>query len=148
MNEKALLKPVSAEKAWWLRALLVLQAPRAVFAALRDESVEDQDARAESLVLIGFLAGIGAVLGTGVAGRLLDDPGGGLVVVAAWAVFAGAIYGSVTVFAGGLSLRWAERGLGGDGSWRRPRRRSLGGSSACTCGRCRTDRGRCDRLRA
>ena len=84
MNEKALLEPVSAEKAWWLRAVLVLQAPRAVFAALRGESVDDQDARAEPLVLIGFLAGIGAVLGTGVAGRLLDDPGGGLLVVAAW----------------------------------------------------------------
>lgn len=121
MNEKALLEPISAEKAWWLRAMLVLQSPRAVFAALRDESVEDQDARAEPLVLIGFLAGIGAVLGTGVAGRLLDDPGGGLLVVAAWAVFAGAIYGTVTVFAGGLLLRWAERRLGGDGSWRRAR---------------------------
>jgi hypothetical protein len=121
MNEKALLKPVSAEKAWWLRAVLVLQAPRAVFAALRGESVDDQDARAEPLVLIGFLAGIGAVLGTGVAGRLLDDPGGGLLVVAAWAVFAGAMYGTVTVFAGGLLLRWAERRLGGDGSWRRAR---------------------------
>jgi hypothetical protein len=118
MNEKALVEPISAEKAWWLRSLLVLQAPRAVFAALRDESDEDQDARAEPLVLIGFLAGIGAVLGTNVAGRLLDDPGGGLLVVAAWAVFAGAMYGVVTVFAGGLVLRWAEKRLGGAGSWR------------------------------
>jgi hypothetical protein len=121
MNERALLEPISAEKAWWLRALFVLQSPRSVFLALRDGSAEDQDARAEPLVLIGFLAGIGAVLGTGVAGRLLDDPGGGLLVVAAWAVFAGAIYGSVTIFTGGLLLRWAERGLGGSGSWRRAR---------------------------
>lgn len=121
MNERAPAAPLSAERAWWLRAALVLQAPAGVFAALRDEAPEDQDARSEPLVLIGLLAGIGAVLGTSVAGRLLDDPGGGLVVVAAWAMFAGALYGGVTVLAGGLLLRWAERRLGGRGSWRRAR---------------------------
>jgi hypothetical protein len=121
MNENALAEPLSAERAWWLRAALVLQSPASVFAALRDETPEDEDARSEPLVLIGLLAGIGAMLGTSVAGRLLDDPGGGLLVVAAWAVFAGALYGGVTVLAGGLLLRWAERRLGGDGSWRRAR---------------------------
>jgi hypothetical protein len=121
MNEQAVAEPFSAERAWWLRAALVLQAPTPVFAALRDESPEDEDARAEPLVLIGFLAGIGAVLGTSAAGRLLDDPGGGLLVVAAWAVFAGALYGGITVLAGGLLLRLAERRLGGRGSWRRAR---------------------------
>ena len=121
MNENAPAEPFSAERAWWLRAVLVLQAPTAVFAALRNESREDEDARAEPLVLIGLLAGIGAVLGTSAAGSLLDDPGGGLLVVAAWAVFAGALYGAVAVLAGGLLLRWAERRLGGRGSWRRAR---------------------------
>jgi hypothetical protein len=121
MNGRAAAEPVSAERAWWLRAALVLQAPASVFAALRDESPEDEDARSEPLVLIGLLAGTGAMLGTSVAGRLLDDPGGGLLVVAAWAMFAGALYGGVTVLAGGLLLRWAERRLGGRGSWRRAR---------------------------
>ncbi len=121
MNEKALLEPISAQRAWWLRAPLVLQAPTSVFAALRDESEEDEDARAEPLVAIGFLAGIGAVLGTDVAGRLLDDPGGGWLVVASWAVFAGALYGGAAVFAGGLLLHWAARRLGGGGTWRRAR---------------------------
>ena len=121
MNEKALPRPISAERAWWLRALLVLQAPVSVFAALRDQTPEDEDARAEPLVLIMVLAGIGAVLGTAVAGRLLDDPGGGLLVVAAWAIFAGVIYGGVTVLVGGLLLHWSVRLLGGDTTWRRAR---------------------------
>jgi hypothetical protein len=121
MNENARAEPLSAERAWWLRAALVLQAPTPVFRALRDESPEDEDARTEPLVLIGLLAGIGAVLGTSAAGGLLDDPGGGLLVVAAWAIFAGALYGGVAVLGGGLLLRWAERRLGGRGSWRRAR---------------------------
>jgi hypothetical protein len=121
MNENARAESLSAERAWWLRAALVLQAPTPVFRALRDESPEDEDARMEPLVLIALLAGIGAVLGTSVAGGLLDDPGGGLLVVAAWAIFAGALYGGVAVLGGGLLLRWAERRLGGRGSWRRAR---------------------------
>src|SRR5262245_56203750 len=121
MNENAPAEPLSAERAWWLRAVLVLQAPTPVFAAMRDESPEDEDARAEPIVLIGLLAGIGAVLGTSEAGGLLDDPGGGLLVVAAWAVFAGALYGGVAVLGGALLLRWAERRLGGQGTWRRGR---------------------------
>ncbi len=121
MNEKALPRPISAERAWWLRAALVLWAPVQVFAALRDQTPEDEDARAEPLVLIVFLAGIGAVLGTHVAGQLLDDPGGGPVVVAAWAIFAGGIYGWVTVLVGGSLLQWAVRLLGGESTWRRGR---------------------------
>jgi hypothetical protein len=121
MNGSAPAAPLSAERAWWLRAALVLQAPTQVFGAMRAESPEDEDARAEPLVLIGLLAGIGAVLGTSAAGTLLDDPGGGLLLVAAWAVFAGALYGGVAVLGGGLLLRWAERRLGGRGSWRRAR---------------------------
>lgn len=121
MNEKGLLEPFSAQRAWWLRALLVLQAPTAVFEALRDESADDEDARGEPLVAVCFLAGIGGVLGTDVAGRLLDDPGGGWLVVIAWAMFAGALYALAAVFAGGLLLHWAARRLGGRGTWRRAR---------------------------
>ena len=121
MSENVRAEPLSAERAWWLRAALVLQAPTQVFRALRDESPDDEDARVEPLVLIGLLAGIGAVLGTSAAGGLLDDPGGGMLVVAAWAIFAGALYGGVAVLGGGLLLRWAERRLGGRGSWRRAR---------------------------
>ncbi len=106
---------------WWLRALLVLQSPRPVFVALRDDSDEAAYARQEPLIAIAYLAGIAGVLGTPVAGHLLDDPGGGLVVVAAWAFFAGAIYGLFGLWAGGLLLYLAARRLGGLGSYRRAR---------------------------
>src|SRR5947209_5624916 len=44
---------------WWLRAPAVLIAPRPVFLALRDESVEDAEDRQEPLAaLLAFIAGV------------------------------------------------------------------------------------------
>ena len=37
----------SREKQWWLRTLAIFQSPRHVFAALRDESKVDMEAREE-----------------------------------------------------------------------------------------------------
>ncbi len=111
----------SPERAWWLRALLVLQAPSAVFAALRKKDERDRDARAEPLVAIGMLAGIASVLWSEPAGSFLDDPGGGVTTVAAWAVFGGAIYGAAVIWAGGLLLHLAVRRLGSLGSYQRAR---------------------------
>jgi hypothetical protein len=111
----------SPQRAWWLRALLVFQAPGAVFAALRSQDDDDLEARTEPLVAIVMLAGIAGVLSTRVAGRYLDDPGGGLSVVAAWAIFAGALYGTAAVWVGGLFLHVAGRRLGSQGTYRRAR---------------------------
>lgn len=111
----------SPERAWWLRALLVFQAPTAVFAALRRKDERDRDARAEPLVAIGLLAGIASVLWSGPAGEFLDDPGGGVTTVAAWAVFGGAIYGAAVIWAGGLLLFLVARRLGSVGSYQRAR---------------------------
>ena len=49
------------EKEWFLRALLVLQSPRRVFAALRDDSDEIAAARQDTAGAIVWLAGIAAV---------------------------------------------------------------------------------------
>jgi hypothetical protein len=112
----------SPERAWWLRAFLVFQAPTAVFAALRSRDVRDIEARSEPLVAIGMLAGVAAVLSPrSAAGSFLDDPGGGLTTVAAWAVFGGVIYGAAAVWAGGLLLHLAGRRLGSRGSYQRAR---------------------------
>ena len=111
----------SPERAWWLRALLVFQAPTAVFAALRKKDERDVDARAEPLVAIGMLAGIASVLWSSPAGTFLDDPGGGVTAVAAWAVFGGAIYGGAVIWAGGLLLHLVARRLGSLGSYQRSR---------------------------
>jgi hypothetical protein len=111
----------SRDREWWLRSLLVFSHPRAVFAALRDESADDLAARAEPITAIVFLAGIAAALGTSAAGNLLDDPARDGLIVAVWAVFAGGISGVFAYFFAGYALYRAARWLGGQGSYRRAR---------------------------
>src|SRR5439155_368294 len=68
-----------------------------------------------------LLAGIASVLWSGPASTFLDDPGGGVTTVAAWAVFGGAIYGAAVIWAGGLLLHLVARRLGSLGSYQRAR---------------------------
>src|SRR5258708_27012191 len=84
----------SGTRDWWLRTLLVLQAPRAVFAALRDDSPEAAGDRAEPVLAIIFLAGIAGVLSTRTAGRLMDNGDYDAILVAVWAFIAGGLYGA------------------------------------------------------
>ena len=109
------------QREWWLRSLAVLVAPRAVFAALREEAREDVEARQEPLLAIVYLAGIAGVLATSVAGRLYDDPEIDAPLVAVWAVVAGGIYGFATYFVAGAAVYLGARGLGSLGSYRRAR---------------------------
>lgn len=109
------------ERAWLLRGLLVLQSPRAVFAALRDDSEDEARARQEPVTAIVGLAGIAGVLWTPVAGRLLDDPAVDELLVAVWAFVGGGLYGIASYFAGGLLLFLGLRSAGSAGSFRRAR---------------------------
>ena len=109
------------ERAWLLRALVVLQSPRAVFAALRDDSDDAARARQEPVTAVVGLAGIAGVLWTPVAGRLLDDPALDQLLVAVWAFVGGGIYGLVSYFAGGALLFLGLRSAGSAGSYRRAR---------------------------
>lgn len=109
------------EKAWFLRALLVLQAPRPVFAALRDDSDEAADARQDAAGAIVWLAGIAAILSTTVAGRLLDDVEIDNSLVAVWAFLSGGLYGFSLYVIVGKVFEVALRRLGGHGSFRRAR---------------------------
>jgi hypothetical protein len=111
----------SAERAWLLRALLVLQSPRAVFAALRDDSEDEARARQEPVTAIVGLAGIAGVLWTPVAGRLLDDPAIDQLLVAVWAFVGGGLYGIASYFTGGFLLFLGLRSAGSAGSFRRAR---------------------------
>ena len=90
----------SLEREWWLRALAAPFAPRAVFAAVRDDSDEAAEARQEPVLALAYLAGIAIVLASPASGHLSGDG----VVVAGWALLAGAIYGAGVLFAGGLLL--------------------------------------------
>lgn len=110
-----------AERVWWLRALLVLQSPRPVFAALRDDSDDAAQARQEPLLAIVFLAGIALVLSTTIAGRLLDDPEYDGLLIAVWAIVAGGIHGIVAYFVVGTAVYLGASLAGGVGSYRRAR---------------------------
>ena len=109
------------DREWLLRALLVLQSPRAVFAALRDDSDESAQARQEPVLAIIWLAGIAGVLATPVAGTLLDDPARDGLVVAVWAFVGGGFYAAAGYWLLGALLYAAARALGGQGSYRRAR---------------------------
>jgi hypothetical protein len=114
-------RQVSLDRAWLLRALLVLQSPRAVFSALRDDSEDGAQARQEPLLAITWLAGIAGVLATPVARTLLDDPARDGLVVAVWAFVGGGIYAAAGYWLVGAVLYGAARLLGGQGSYRRAR---------------------------
>jgi hypothetical protein len=106
---------------WWLRTLLVLQRPRPVFVALRDESRESLSDRAEPILLIVILAGIAGVLSTRTAGSLLDDGDYDGVLVFFWSFIAGGLYGVFGYFAVGGILHGGVRALGSEGTYRRSR---------------------------
>lgn len=108
-------------RGWWLRALLVLQSPRPVFAALRDQSREAAEARAEPILTLVWLAGIAGVLASNVAARLLDDIEIDAIVVAVWAFVGGGFYGFAVYFLVGALVHVGSRLFGGRGSYRRAR---------------------------
>ncbi len=115
------VQQAAKERAWLLRALLVLQSPRAVFAALRDDSEDAARARAEPIVALVWLAGIASVLATPVAGRVLDDVEFDGILIAVWAFLGGGLFGIAVYFAAGGVLQLAGRALGTRGSYRRAR---------------------------
>ena len=106
---------------WWLRAFLVLQRPRPVFVALRDDSKDSLADRAEPLLAIVLLAGIATVLSTSTAGTLMDDSSYDGLLVAVWAFVAGSIYGMFGYFVFGALLYGGGKALGSQGSYRRAR---------------------------
>jgi len=121
----------SLDREWWLRALLVLQRPRPVFAALADDSDEAAGARQEPVTALVFLAGIGSVLATGAAGRLLDNPSDDYdaLLIAVWAIVGGGIYGIASYFVFGGVVLGLLRALDSRASYRQARH-ALGLSAA------------------
>jgi hypothetical protein len=106
---------------WWLRTLLVLQRPRPVFAALRDDTRETAADRSEPVLLIVLLAGIAAVLATSTAAHLNNDGSYSPILIAIWAFFAGSVYGLFGYFTFGAVLHGGVKALGSQGSYRRTR---------------------------
>jgi hypothetical protein len=110
-----------ADRSWWLRAPLVLAAPRPIFAALRDDTEEAGDGRQEPLITMAVLAGIAVVLASPTFRRMLNDPSVDLVLIPVLAFVAGALYAVATYWLGGGLLYGATRRLGSLGDYRRSR---------------------------
>ncbi|MGH3012356.1 MAG: Yip1 family protein [Gaiellaceae bacterium] len=124
MNAEAQPAPEqSPERRWWLRTLAVFQAPRPVFAALRDPSPREAEAREEPLLTVIVLAGIAAILLAPETGRLLDESlvDDSVAVLAVLIFLTGAIYGAFAYWIGGAFLYVGLRGAGSTGSYRRAR---------------------------
>jgi hypothetical protein len=113
----------SAERDWWLRALAIFQSPRPVFAALRNDSDEEVEARQEPVLALVLLAGLAGVMLAPSTGRLLDEAlvDNSLAVVAVVLFFSGTIYGGATYWLGGAALLAGLTGAGSRGSYRRAR---------------------------
>ncbi len=109
------------DRSWWVRAPAVLVAPRAIFASLRDDSVEEAERRQEPLAAIAALAGIAAVLPSPTFRRMLNDASVTVTLIPVLAFVAGTLYAMVTYWLGGGLLYGAARRLGSEGSWRRSR---------------------------
>jgi hypothetical protein len=106
---------------WWLRALLVLQRPRPVFVALRDDGKESLSDRAEPVLLIVILAGIALALASGTASHLMDDSSYDGLVTAVWAFVVGGVNGGFGYFFLGALVHVGARALGSQGTYRRSR---------------------------
>jgi hypothetical protein len=104
-----------AEREWWLRTVLVLQAPRPVFAALRDDDREQAATRSEPVLLIVLLSGIALALASTASRRYhgLD--------LAVWLFLGGGMTGIAAYWGFGALLYGAGRALGSRGSYRRAR---------------------------
>ena len=108
------------ERSWWLRAPVVLVAPRPIFASLRGES-DRRSRRGGNLYAIATLAAISVVLVSPTFRRMLNDGSVSLVLIPVLAFVAGSLYAAAVFWLGGGLLYGASRRLGGEGTWRRAR---------------------------
>ena len=109
------------EQEWWLRCVLVLVSPRAVFAALRDDRDESAEARQEPMIAILFLAGLSIFFASRTAGRLYDNPDFDPLLIAVEAIVTIPITGIQNYWIGGLAVHFGLRGAGANNSYRQAR---------------------------
>jgi hypothetical protein len=121
MSSHAELERRDETGAWWLRALLVAQAPRPVFTALRNDSREAVEDRQEVVASIAFLVGVALTLASAAAASFADDPLRRGIVIPVWLFIAGVFVAILNYWLGGGVLFLALNVLGGRGSYRRAR---------------------------
>ena len=104
---------------WWLRTLLVLQRPRPVFVALRDDDPDAVAERGEPVFSIIWLAGIAAILAESTT--YLNDASRDGVDLVIYVFAAGGISGAFAYIVVGWLLYRVTRALGSHGTFRRSR---------------------------
>lgn len=109
------------EREWWLRCVLVLVSPRAVFAALRDDRDASAEARQEPMIAILFLAGLSIFFASRTAGHLYDSPDFDPLLIAVEAIVTVPITGVQNYWLGGLAVHLGLRGAGAGNSYRQAR---------------------------
>lgn len=109
------------EREWWLRCVLVLVSPRAVFSALRDDRDASAEARSEPMIAILFLAGLSIFFASRTAGHLYDDPDFDPILIAVEAIVTVPITGIQNYWLGGLAVHLGLRGAGTGSSYRQAR---------------------------
>jgi hypothetical protein len=111
------------DREWWLRTLAIFQAPRAVFATLRNNDPADAEARQEPVLALVLLAGMAGVLVAPSTGRLLNESiaDNSTTLVAVLVFITGGLYGTATYWIGGAVLYVGLRGAGSKGSYLRAR---------------------------
>lgn len=112
---------IDGERAWWLRAVLVPQAPVTVFRALRADSRETADERQEVAASIAFFVGVALTLASAAASSFADDPARRGVVIPVWLFIAGVFVALLNYWIAGGVLFLALNVLGGQGTYRRAR---------------------------
>jgi len=108
-------------RAWWQRVLLVPQAPRAVFAELRDDSREAAEDRQDSIAAVAFFVGVALTLLSSQAASFADDPARAGIVIPVWLFIAGLFVGLVNYWLAGGVLYLALDWLGAKASYRQAR---------------------------
>jgi hypothetical protein len=109
------------EREWWLRCVLVLVSPRAVFTALRDDRDASAEARQEPMIAILFLSGLSIFFASRTAGRLYDNPDFDPILIAVEAIVTIPISGLQNYWLGGLAVHLGLRGAGAGNSYRQAR---------------------------
>ena len=121
MSAPAATERPDEQRAWWLRTVLVAQAPRPVFAALRDDSREAAEARQDPIAAVAFFVGVALTLLSSAAGSFADDPLRRGIVIPVYLFIAGVFVGILNYWLGGGALFLALNVLGGRGSYRQAR---------------------------
>jgi len=106
------------ERAWWMRTVLVLLAPRPVFEALRDDSDAAASARQEPVTAIVFLVGVVAALLAAQSATLLDSSDFDNTLVAVWVLAAGGVQGLFGYWIVGAAVFAGLNAVGPPGRYR------------------------------